>query len=213
MEQAVRTFLKAFEGLGSWGRLPLPYLFHKTMMVAFLASYWPLYHLSDLNVISGGLSLFPLASLLSFSRFTEGKYKDKKFQFGKMYRYFVRASATTSPPFLESEDSEIVEVLAKDIFPPDPPSGLVSVMTGDFISLSWDANQEKDLAGYRVWRREEQQGSYRLLTPELVRGNSYNDTAVKKNKRYHYVITALDESGNESLKSEIASEIIKEGYP
>jgi len=139
------------------------------------------------------------------------KYEDKSFVFERPYRYFIRASATELPPFIESDDSERVEVLPRDIFPPASPSGLVSASVENLISLSWDTNKEKDLAGYRVWRKAEGEADFVLLTPEVIQENAYSDTRVEKDKRYYYAITAQDKSGNESQKSEAISEIAKKG--
>lgn len=140
----------------------------------------------------------------------EKKFRDNDFFFDKVYDYFVRASSTESLPFAESDNSEIVKVLAKDIFAPAAPSGLVSLTGENFITLSWDENQERDLFGYRVWRREEGQEEYTILTPEPFLGNTYVDSTVEKNKRYYYAITAQDKNGNESEKSEVISQITQE---
>ncbi len=51
-----------------------------------------------------------------------------------------------------------------------------------------------------------------LLTPQPIAENAFNDTTVEKDKRYHYAVTAQDNSGNESRKSESVSEIIKDGF-
>jgi len=142
----------------------------------------------------------------------ERKYDDKDFIIGKVYHYFVRASAAEPPPFSESDDSEVVRILARDTFPPAAPTGLVSIAAENFISLSWDENPEEDLGGYRVWRKMEGQEEYVLLTQQPIRENAYNDTAVEKNKRYYYAITAQDRLGNESPKSESVSEVIKDEF-
>lgn len=141
----------------------------------------------------------------------ELKYSDRDFLAGKVYRYFVRASTKESSPFFESGNSEVAEAQWQDVFPPTAPSGLVSIVAGDYISLSWDENQEEDLAGYRVWRKKEGEKDYVLLTPESIVENAFNDASVEKSIRYDYAITALDTSGNESKKSESISEIIKDG--
>ena len=138
------------------------------------------------------------------------KYEDRDIIIGRVYRYFLRAAATDSKPYAESDNSEVIEILAKDTFPPSAPSGLVSVAAENLISLSWDVNLEEDLAGYRVWRKAEGEDEYISLTPQLIQENAFNDTTVEKNKRYHYAITAQDKSGNESPKSESISEIIKD---
>jgi hypothetical protein len=138
------------------------------------------------------------------------KYDDKNFGFDQVYKYFVRASATSTSPFLESEDSEEIEILPKDTFAPDPPKGLISVAGQDVLSITWDANTEYDLDGYRVWRREQGTAEVRLLTPDLIKENAYNDKLLKKGMTYIYFITALDKSGNESQRSETISDMIRE---
>ncbi len=148
--------------------------------------------------------------LLNSSLLNENNYDDIDFLFENEYQYLVRASATDSSPFLESDDSEVLKVLAKDKFAPEPPAGLVSITGEDYISLSWNENREEDLAGYRVWRKKEGQEDYILLTSESIQENTYRDTEVEKNKRYYYSITALDELGNESQKSMEVSEMIKD---
>jgi predicted small lipoprotein YifL len=142
----------------------------------------------------------------------DNEYSDKDFLIGNVYSYIIRASATESSPFMESDDSEILEVRAEDAFPPAVPSGLVSIVAGDFVSLTWDENSDEDLAGYRVWRRLEGEDDFVLLTPQPIAENAFNDTTVEKNMRYHYAVTAQDGSGNESRKSKSVSEIIKEGF-
>jgi hypothetical protein len=138
------------------------------------------------------------------------KYNDKNFSFGQIFRYFVRASATSTSPFLESEDSDAIEISAEDTFAPDPPKGLISVAGQDVLSITWDANGEVDLDGYRVWRRDEGSAEVRLLTPDLIKENAYNDKSVKKGTTYMYFVTALDKSGNESHRSEAISDRIRE---
>lgn len=130
----------------------------------------------------------------------ETQFKDTNFIFGRTYRYTVRASASKSAPLLESENSEAVEIYTKDTLVPAAPTGLVAIAGENFISLTWDANKEADLAGYRVWRRSDSEDKFNALT-ELITENVYHDSMVEKNQRYHYVITALDGFGNESQKS------------
>lgn len=153
------------------------------------------------------------AVLLNSTIVTETKYDDKEFAFGQPYRYFVRASVTASSPYQESEDSETAEVIPKDIFPPAAPSGLLPVAGNDFIALSWEANREKDLAGYYLWRKTEGEAEFALLTPQPISESSYTDRAVEKGKVYTYAISVRDLSGNESPKSEPVSEIVKEKNP
>jgi len=143
----------------------------------------------------------------------EEKFNDADFLFGQTYRYFVRAAASEAAPVQESEDSATTEVTPKDDFPPAAPAGLTAIKGANFITLIWDSGRAKDLAGYKVWRREAGQDRFVPLTAQSILENTYTDTSVEKDKRYEYAITALDRSGNESPKSETVSEIIKDGWP
>jgi hypothetical protein len=140
----------------------------------------------------------------------DDKYSDKNFEYDRKYTYFVRASATAAMPYLESEDSEKIEISPRDTFAPAAPKGLISVAGQDVLSITWDANTENDLDGYRVWRREEGTAEFQLLTPEAIKENAYNDRAVKKGTTYMYIVTALDKSGNESKRSKRISDRIRE---
>jgi predicted small lipoprotein YifL len=139
------------------------------------------------------------------------EFRDTDFVFGRTYRYFVRASALGSRTLAESEDSEVVEAEAKDVFPPAAPAGLTAVAGAGVIALSWEAGPEPDIAGYRVWRREEGQAAFTLLRELAAAENSYTDSRVEKNRRYVYAITAVDTAGNESQKSNPAGGVTRDG--
>jgi predicted small lipoprotein YifL len=165
-----------------------------------------------------GYNVYRVESLNKLQRLNpdlvrETKFNDANFLFDQPYRYFVRAAASDAAPILESDDSAAADVIPKDIFPPAAPTGLTAMKGANFITLIWDAGREKDLAGYKVWRREAGLGQFVPLTPQPILENTHTDTSVEKNKRYEYAITALDRSGNESSKSETVSEIIKDGWP
>ena len=148
--------------------------------------------------------------LLNSSLIPELKYEDGEFEYGLPLRYFVRSSATEAPPYLESGDSEHREIVPKDVFPPAAPKGLVPVTGRGFIALSWEANREKDFAGYKVWRRAEGETEDRLLTPQLLIENAYTDAAVEKGRRYRYAISSVDRIGNESPRTEAVAESLKD---
>jgi hypothetical protein len=128
------------------------------------------------------------------------EFLDKKFSFGRTYRYFARA-VLESAPLVESDDSETAEVLAKDIFPPEPPVGVTAIGGPGYIALSWEGARESDLAGYRVWRRLAGETDFLPLARLPQTESSFSDSKVEKGKKYEYAITALDQSGNESRKS------------
>ncbi|MCJ7580093.1 MAG: hypothetical protein MUP98_06110 [Candidatus Aminicenantes bacterium] len=139
-------------------------------------------------------------------------YQDKSFNFGTTYSYFVRVSSNEVSPYFESEDSETLTISPKDIFPPAPPKGIILVTGSGILSLSWDANLESDLGGYRVWKRSEGESEFVVLMTEPFIENTYTDRSVEKSVRYYYAITTMDKSGNESQKSDVISEIIRDGF-
>ncbi len=139
----------------------------------------------------------------------EIEYKDTDFAFGQTYRYFIRAVTSEGPPLLESDDSEVVEVLARDTFPPSSPSGLAAIAGTDYIALSWEASKEADVAGYKVWRQEAGRTEFVLIASLGPADHSFADSAVEKNKRYDYAITALDSAGNESQRSAPVPAVIR----
>ncbi len=84
------------------------------------------------------------------------------------YRYLVRTVRQVGSDSLESLDSPIQTARPEDLTPPAPVLNLVAVSTEKGIELRWDAGQEPDLAGYRVFRRSLAEPQFRLLTSQLV---------------------------------------------
>ena len=140
------------------------------------------------------------------------EFQDKDFSFGRTYRFFVRA-VFESAPLVESDNSEPAEVIAEDIFPPDPPTGLTAIGGPGFIALSWEAGKESDLAGYRVWRRVAGEADFVLMASLPEMDSSFSDSKVEKARKYEYAITAVDNAGNESRKSEPVSGVARDESP
>jgi len=98
----------------------------------------------------------------------------------------------------------VAMVTPKDIFPPKAPQGLVAALlpgaaAGKQVAdLSWSINAEVDLAGYRVYRSENEGEMGTLLNAKLLPTPAYQDDTVQNGHRYWYRVTAVDASGNES---------------
>jgi hypothetical protein len=93
----------------------------------------------------------------------------------------------------------IGEVL--DIFPPAPPTGLQVVADTGRIVLSWNANRENDLMGYRVYRTvgNNREDNYVLLNTKIIRDTLFTDSLPRNAKNFFfYKIIALDSSYNKS---------------
>ncbi|MGB8323838.1 MAG: hypothetical protein WCE52_12845 [Candidatus Acidiferrum sp.] len=136
----------------------------------------------------------------------EPEYLDGSAEYGKTYGYVVRSVVSAGGNLLESGDSALAVVTPKDTFPPASPQGLVAaVLPGEngtaTADLSWAIGTEPDLAGYRVYRSEQEGVRGQLLTPELLPTPAYRDTGLPSGKRYWYTVTAVDRAGNESAPS------------
>jgi fibronectin type 3 domain-containing protein len=110
---------------------------------------------------------------------------------------------------VEGDDTPAVQIFAHDVFPPAVPTGLQAVFSGvgqaPFVDLVWSPDTEPDLAGYNVFRHEENQPPVKL-TSELVKAPAFRDSKVESGKKYFYSVSAVDERNNESTKSEETSE-------
>ena len=89
--------------------------------------------------------------------------------------------------------------MPRDIFPPVAPKGLQASNAPNSIELNWERNTEGDLNGYRVYRAEGNAALEKIADVSVV--PSYSDRKVEHGKTYHYAITAVDQSGNESPRS------------
>jgi hypothetical protein len=132
--------------------------------------------------------------------------------------YYYRAEAVTviqlpnrSRLEIEGDDTPEIGVFAHDVFPPLVPSELQAVFSGPgqkpFIDLVWAPVSEADLAGYNIYRRSEEATPVKLNS-ELVKTPAYRDETVISGKKYLYSVSAVDIHGNESARSEEASEAV-----
>jgi fibronectin type 3 domain-containing protein len=133
----------------------------------------------------------------------EPEYLDGSVEYGKTYGYVVKSAVSAGGNLVESGDSALAVVTPKDTFPPAPPQGLVAAVLPRengtaTVDLSWAIGTEPDLAGYRVYRSEQEGVRGQLLTPELLPTPAFRDTGLPGGKRYWYTVTAVDRAGNES---------------
>ncbi len=112
---------------------------------------------------------------------------------------------------VEGDDTPEVKVWAHDVFPPAVPSGLQAVFSGPgqqpFIDLIWAPVTDADLEGYNVYRREEGAAPVKVNS-EPVKMPAFRDVQVVSRKKYFYSVSAVDQRGNESARSEEASESV-----
>lgn len=124
------------------------------------------------------------------------QYLDDSTEYGVTYHYVViglRGATQQSLP------SVAATIKPSDVFPPAMPIGLSAVASAGSIDLNWTRNAEEDLAGYNLFRAEED-GVFTNIAP-LLGLPTYSDTRVQAGRRYRYAISASDMAGNESARS------------
>jgi hypothetical protein len=121
-------------------------------------------------------------------------FKQSQLEFGVRRCYVVRAARRAGLVSIESEASQPTCLTAVDTFPPAAPHGLAAVPSESGVSLIWEPNTEKDLAGYLVLRGETGAEKLTRMTPEPIRDTTYRDTTVKSGTSYDYVVVAIDDA-------------------
>jgi hypothetical protein len=134
-------------------------------------------------------------------------FRDTRFEFDHTYAYIVRSVAQQDLESVESADSELAVVTPHDTFAPAAPENLVAVLvpatpeSPAAIELSWAISPESDVAGYNIYRSEQEDTPGIRLNRELLPVPTFRDTDVVAAKRYFYLVTAVDRAGNESSRS------------
>jgi hypothetical protein len=151
---------------------------------------------------------------------TEPTFQDKQIEFGKTYVYSVRSLVQYSDVAIESADSNLVLATPRAIFPPEAPQNLTVVLVpaqgenSAYLDLSWAISAETDIAGYNVYRSEQDGVPGRRLNSELLLTPAFRDMNAVPGHQYVYTATAVDRAGNESPASASASGSIPvEGQP
>jgi chitodextrinase len=96
-----------------------------------------------------------------------------------------------------SAPSDAVSATPTDLTAPTAPTGLAATRGDGAVSLSWRANPEPDVGGYRVLRDG--------AVVATVTGTSYTDAGLVNDRAYTYALVAVDGHGNASPRSEEVS--------
>jgi hypothetical protein len=145
-------------------------------------------------------------------------FLDSNIEWEKTYNYRVEVVTLISEAQgtglqVEGDDTPEATVFAHDVFPPAVPTGLQAVFSGPgqkgFIDLVWAPDTDADLAGYNVYRTEAGAEPMKL-TAQLAKSPTFRDEAVLAGHEYTYSVSAIDVRGNESERSQPASERVPE---
>jgi hypothetical protein len=145
---------------------------------------------------------------------------DRTVRDGETYVYVAQRvrTVTLGGHTLEvrSAASAPVTIVYRDTVPPRAPTGLALIPGGGFgakvsIDLSWDGNDEQDLLGYNIYRRNGAGDSsgFTRLNSEPVSAPAFRDLQVQAGERYTYRVTAVDVRHNESAPGAVVSESLR----
>jgi hypothetical protein len=145
--------------------------------------------------------------------------RDDNFGWERTYAYRVVIVATSKLPngttaVFDGAATAPIEVVTHDVFPPAVPIQVQAVFSGQLagqqpsIDLTWNPVLDRDLAGYFVYRRRQDETAVTKLNQQPLSAPAYSDKAIQPGSTYFYSVTAIDERGNESKRSEEASESV-----
>ena len=132
-------------------------------------------------------------------------YADKRIVWGEERCYMVVAAQKVDGATIESEPAPAACETPVDTFPPAAPKELKAIAGDGVISLIWEPNTEKDMAGYIVLRGVEPAETLEPITPAPIVEASFKDT-VQPGIVYVYAVRAVDRAGNSSPLSVRATE-------
>jgi hypothetical protein len=81
---------------------------------------------------------------------------------------------------------------------PRTPTGLTASPGVHTIELSWEANEEDDLAGYNLYRSTTSGGGYEKVNTSPITDITYQDDDITTGVPYYYVLSAVDVASLES---------------
>jgi len=120
-----------------------------------------------------------------------------------LYSYRVRAFVRIAGTLQAGEASQVISATPRDLTPPPSPQDLVAIATPDGVKLAWLAVTEEDIAGYRIYRREENELQAELIAEVATGRNQYVDQDEISGRKMFYSVTSFDRSEpvNESQPS------------
>jgi len=102
---------------------------------------------------------------------------------------------------VDMDDHESYVAVEKTGIPrtvPLAPVGVTATPVSSGIRIDWLPNNEIDLAGYRLYRRLNDNPTYDSLNTSLLSDTTFMDTPLSGEHRYYYALRAFDETGNPS---------------
>ncbi len=134
---------------------------------------------------------------------SESRFADKALKNGETYYYKIQSILMVDGNPVSGGLSEAVSVTAVDQTPPSPPTGITVVQTSGGIKIFWDKSREADVKGYRIYRRDADEKTFKLIGDVSGVYSIFEDANVAADGSYYYTVTAYDKAdpANESEQS------------
>ena len=84
---------------------------------------------------------------------------------------------------------------------PAQPTGLQARGGSQKVALSWNANKESNLRGYKVFRSATPVGPFSKVSS--VKANTFTDTGLENNRIYYYKVKAFNQEDRESPATDV----------
>jgi len=136
-------------------------------------------------------------------RVSTAEYSDLEFRFGEVQSYRVQTISRDSDPLILSPFSQTLRIIPRDTFPPAIPQNITAFVLEGRVQIFWDENKEPDLEGYFLYSGTDANQLQRSSSSITI--NRYVDESVIPGESYYYRLSAVDQVGNESSKSEPVS--------
>ncbi len=147
----------------------------------------------------GGAGFEPLGNPVS-----QPEYVDTGLENGKKYFYRVQAVLVQGDTTVSGGMTSDLGVAPVDKTPPATPKGLTTVRVAEGVRIFWQAPTDKDLGGYRIYRRAEGESKATLVGEVNIPYTLFVDgKPPARGDEWAYVVTAVDQSqpANESAPS------------
>jgi len=144
------------------------------------------------------------ANKLTKTAVPDPTFADARLIWGEKRCYVVRTAEKVDEAVIESAATSEVCVTPVDTFPPAAPKSLQSVASVGAITLIWEPNTERDLAGYLVLRGTNESDLEPMMTSPITATNFRDDLAPGTHRVY--AVRAVDRAGNASALSNRAED-------
>jgi len=131
-------------------------------------------------------------------------FVDSQVSNGRKYFYRVQALTVYDKGTVGGGFSESIPATPVDQTPPAPPADVKAVHTASGIKIFWNAVQDNDLKGYRIYRRLPGEESFVEIGEVSAQFTLYDDQSAPEDvARLFYSVSSIDGSNppNESVRS------------